>query len=189
MDDAPDALPVNPDQPILAEAPLLALCDPPLTPRRYTGGGWTIAAMCAGIAILACCIIIPQAEANRRLAYERLKLQDDLNQIQKQSAVNQDFLDKLATDPTLAQRLAQRQMKVVRRGTQVLPLPGMDNWNNTSPFSLVKVPAPPPLPAYTPVPGRLSQLCNDPHSRIYLLGAGMLLVAAGLVLGYSPRRA
>src|SRR5215212_8216660 len=34
------------------------------------GGGWTLALLCAGIALIACTVLIPQADANRRLVYE-----------------------------------------------------------------------------------------------------------------------
>lgn len=167
------------EPPITAEWPAAA---PPVR-----AGGWTITLLCVGIALLACCIIIPQADANRRLAYQRQKLQADLEQIQKQAAVNEEFLKKVADDPTLAERLAQRQMKFVREGTRVLKLDGRDPIDS-SPFLLVRVPPPPPLPAFHPPGGQLASLCRDPRSRTYLMGAGLLLVAFGLVLGYSPRR-
>ena len=128
-------------QPVVAET-----LDTPATPRA---GGWTITLLCVGIALLACCIIIPQADANRRLAYQHQKLQADLKQIQKQGAVNEEFLKKVANDPTLAERLAQRQMKFVREGTSVLKLDGRDPIEG-SPFLLVRVPPPPPQPQTRP---------------------------------------
>jgi hypothetical protein len=51
-------------------------------------GGWTFAALCMGLGIIAACLVIPQADANRRLVYEREKLRLDLAQVQKQIAVN-----------------------------------------------------------------------------------------------------
>src|ERR1044072_7320440 len=48
------------------------------------GGAFTIPLLCAGIAIIAACLLIPQADANRRLAYERVKLQADLETVEKQ---------------------------------------------------------------------------------------------------------
>src|SRR5580698_6962616 len=59
---------------------------------RGSGGGWTIAVLCIGLSLIAACVIIPQADANRRLAYERQRLRRDLDQIQKQVAVNSEFL-------------------------------------------------------------------------------------------------
>jgi len=184
------------------------------------GGGWTVAALCAGIGIIACCVIIPQADANRRLAYEREKLKLDLDSIQKQVATNGEFLQRVADDPNLAERLAQRQMKIIRQGTRVLELkhqnrqttglmaasPGSGgssangagvstaatagfSADEMSPFHLVHVAPPPPLPPYQPVGGLLAGLCYNPHTRLYLTGIGLFLMAGGLVFGFGPRAA
>jgi hypothetical protein len=161
------------------------------------GGGWTVATLCAGVCIIACCVIIPQADANRRLVYERERLQVDLDSIRKQVATNDEFLHRVADDPNLAERLAQRQMKIIREGTRVLelkkdggkgaagagPLLGSD----VSPFHLVAVAPPPPMPPYRANGGRLASLCYDPHKRLYLMGMGLFLMAAGLVCGFAPK--
>jgi hypothetical protein len=148
-------------------------------------GAWTIPMLCAGLAIIACTLLIPQADSNRRLAYEREKLKLDLQHIQKQSAVNDEFLLKLNEDPTLAERLAQRQMKVVREGTSVLELKSGSGRESMSPYLLVSVPPPAPMSPYKPVGGMLSSICRHPKSQLYLTGVGLMLVACGLVLGLS----
>ena len=56
---------------------------------------WTIPLLCAGIAVIACCLLIPAADENRRLAYERDKLKLDLEQIQKQIGINDARVDYL----------------------------------------------------------------------------------------------
>lgn len=175
------------------------------------GGGWTVALLCAGVAIIACCVLIPQADANRRLAYEREKLKVDLESIRKQAATNDDFLRRVSDDPNLAERLAQRQMKIIREGTRVLELKKQRQGTGTpnggavatgaygasaqagltpdemSPFHLVHVAPPPPLPPYKSVGGRLAGLCYNPRTRLYLTGIGLFLMAAGLVLGVGPQ--
>jgi len=163
------------------------------------GGGWTVAALCAGIGLIACCVIIPQADANRRLVYERERLKIDLDSIRKQVATNDEFLHRVADDPNLAERLAQRQMKIIREGTRVLELkrPGKAGHgsgagalsqtpDDVSPFHLVAVAPPPAMPPYEPTGGALAGLCYDPHRRLYLMGAGLFLMAAGLVCGFGP---
>ena len=146
-----------------------------------TGGAWTIPLLCAGVAVIACCVVIPQADAHRRLAYERAALRADLEAVQTQVATNDEFLRKLAGDPTLAERLAHRQLNLQRPGTRVLPIrhgePG------TSPFDLVQVPPPPAMDPYQPLGGRLAAVCRDARTRLYAMGAGLFLLAAGLVLG------
>jgi hypothetical protein len=148
-----------------------------------TGGGWTIPLLCAGIALIAACVIIPLCDNNRHLAYERQRLKQELDYVMRQVDVNHDFLHEVSRDPTLAQRLAQRQMKVVREGTAVLQLQGEQGGNNVSPFLLVHVAPPPRLAPYRPLGGQLAQLCLNSKSQLYLLGTGLLLTAAGLVLG------
>ena len=165
------------------------------------GGGWTVAALCAGIALIACCVVIPQADANRRLVYERERLRVDLDSICKQVSTNDEFLRRVADDPILAERLAQRQMKMIREGTRVLELKkagakaggparvaAQSPPDVVSPFYLVAVAPPPPMPPYQPQGGRLASLCYDPHHRLYLMGIGLFLMAAALVCGFAPYR-
>lgn len=157
----------------------------PKTPSR--GGWWTIPVLCAGICLVACCVLIPQADANRRLAYEAEKLKRDLEHIQKQTEVNEQFLKGLASDPNLAERLAQRQMKVVREGTNVLKLKNQATRDWMSPYVLVTVPPPAPMPEYQPLGGFFADLCRQPKSQLYMTGIGLLMIAAGLVCGAAPK--
>lgn len=145
----------------------------------------TFPLLCAGICLIACCVLIPQADANRRVAYESRQLRADLESLRKQADVFDQFLNHVADDPNLAERLAQRQLKYVRQGTKVLQLNGMGE-DEISPFHLLTV-TPPPAPApYQPRGGFLAGLCYNPHSRIYVLGAGLILVAVALVFGAVP---
>ncbi|HEY7117543.1 MAG TPA: hypothetical protein VH475_13225 [Tepidisphaeraceae bacterium] len=155
------------------------------TPRRG-GGTLTIPLLCIGIAIIACVCLLPLADENHQLAWERAKLRADLAQLKEQTRVNEEFLQHVADDPTLAERLAQRQMKYIREGSSVLPLRGGGK-EEMSPFLLVSVPPPPPLPPYQPVGGALATLTRQPRAQLYLCGAALLLMATGLVLGYAPK--
>jgi hypothetical protein len=194
-----DADSIGYESPLPAE-PLVDELGP--SPR---GGGWTLVCLCAGVALLACCVLIPAADANRRLVYEREKLRADLESIRKQVATNDEFLRRVADDPNLAERLAQRQMKIIREGTRVLefkkttdlrdaalaasgssPTPGLSP-DEMSPFHLVQVAPPPPMPPYQPVGGVLAGLCHHPRSRLYLIGTGLFLMAVGLVLGFGAK--
>jgi hypothetical protein len=155
---------------------------------QSTGGGWTIPLLCLGIGLIACCVIIPQADANGRLFYERQMLQADLESVEKQVAVNGEFIKRVMDDPTLAERLAGRQMKTIRKGQKPLALKHEPADGDMSPFALVTV-APPALPPpYKPVGGGFAALCRDARTRLYIMGAAMTLIAAGLVLGAAPRK-
>ncbi len=169
-------------------APLEDTNDVPVEkPNQPVGGGlFTIPLLCLGIGLIACCLLIPAADENRRSVYERQKLQADLDQITHQIAVNDEFLKRVADDPTLSERLAQRQMKMVREGTSVLEMKGQTNTREMSPFELVTLPPPPELPPYRPMGGQLSTICRNPRTQLFLMGGALLLVAAGLVLGTTP---
>lgn len=155
--------------------------------RTDPASAWTIPLLCAGIAIIACCLVIPAADENRRLIYERESLKMDLEHIQKQISVNEEFLKRVADDPTLLERLAQRQMKMVREGSNILELRGGESVE-MSPFPLVTIPPPDPLGDYQAVGGRFSNFCRHPRSRLILMGSALMLIASGLVLGYTSRR-
>jgi hypothetical protein len=162
-------------------------------PGGKDGGGWTLAALCMGLSLIAGCVIIPQADANRRLVYEREKLRMDLAQIEKQKSVNTEFLSEIERDPQLTERLAQREMRAVLQGTRTLDVKSEGGSGQTameqmatgrmSPFSIVNVPPPPALVPYQPVGGEFAKLCRDPRGSGYVMGIGMMLVAAGLTLG------
>jgi hypothetical protein len=152
------------------------------------GGGWTLPVLCAGIALAACCVLIPQADANHRLVYDRQMLTMDLQTVERQISVNQEFLKKVSEDPALAQRLAERQMKVIPEGTRVLELQHEADGSSMSPFQLVSVAPPPPLPPYRPVGGTIATLCYDSHTRLYVIAVSLLMMAMGLVLGATPER-
>lgn len=152
--------------------------------EKARGGAWTIPILCAGIALIACSVLIPQADANRRLAYEKETLTRDLQSLEQQIEVNREFLKKVSDDPTLAQRLAERQMKVIPQGAHVVDL--THEPESMSPFQLVNVAPPAPLPPYKPVGGTLARICYGAHSRLYLIGLSLGMVATGLVLGAAP---
>jgi hypothetical protein len=155
-------------------------------PARRGGGILTIPLLCIGIAIIACVTLLPLADENHQLSWEREKLRADLTQLKEQGRVNTEFLQRVADDPTLAERLAQRQMKYIREGSSILKLRGGGK-EEMSPFHLVSVPPPPPLPAYEPVGGALATLVRQPRAQLYLCGIALMLIAAGLVLGYVPK--
>src|SRR5205823_7371301 len=153
--------------------------DPEAEPQER--GGWTVSLLCAGVAIIAVCLLLPLAEENHQLAWQREKLRVDLEQIKQQVAVNGEFLKKVADDPTLAERLAQRQMKFIREGTKVLELPGDGGKEEMSPFLLVSLPPPSPMPPYRPLGGALSFVVRNPRLRLYVTGIGLMMLACGLV--------
>src|SRR5688572_4865173 len=152
---------------------------------RSKSSVWTIPLLCAGIAMLACCLLIPAADENRRLTWERERLKADLEQIQKQVRVNDAFLQRLMADPTLSERLARRQMRMVREGTSVLETKAAIGKEELSPFLLVTLPPPAEMPEYRPAGGVLARMCGNPKTQLYATGAGPLMIACGLVLGSS----
>lgn len=155
--------------------------------REPGGGAFTIPLISLGIGLIAMCLLIPAADENRRVAYERDRLKADLEQLQKQVTTNDAFLKRVGDDAGLAERLARRQLKMVPEGTAVMDLKATPAQADMSPFLLVTVPPPAPMPPYRPVGGFLADACRHPKTQLYLIGASLLMIASGLVLsGSSP---
>ena len=151
--------------------------------RSSTGAWWTIPMICVGLAMVACALIIGQVEANRQVAWRRNKLKIDLEYLQEQVRQNEDSLKWMQTSPTMAERLAQRQMNQVRAGSVILQLPGLPHQNDRNPFQLTTIPPPQPLAPYEPRGDLLTFLFADQRHALWAIGIGLMLVAAGLVLG------
>ena len=104
---------------------------------------------------------------------------------------NDSFLRRVAEDPVLAERLARRQMKMVPEGTAVLDLKSVNTTatatgqQEMSPFLLVTVPPPAPMPPYRPIGGMLANACRHPKTQLYLIGGALMAIASGLVLSRS----
>lgn len=186
-DEALTALDEEPWLPAAPASPAPAVSsDEPDAPDVSDGHhGWTIMLICLGIGLIAACIIIPQADQNGRMLYQTGQLKTDLEHLQKQVAINEDFIQRAGRDAAISERLAQRQLKFIRRGTAVLDLDELRTVDS-SPFSLTMIQGPPAMAEYQSVGGRMGAWCRDGRKRLYTIGAGLLVLAAGLVLGATP---
>jgi hypothetical protein len=146
---------------------------------------WTIPLLCLGLSIIACCVLLPASDANRKLVLEREKLKRDLAAVEQQAEVNAMFLKRVSGDPELAERLAQRQMRFIREGTNVLELPQTSEraGDVMNPFLLTALPGAAPMVRIPPRPGILGTLTVNNKVQLYALGAAMLLLAIALVMG------
>jgi cell division protein FtsL len=160
----------------------------PIEQPGRTGAWWTLPIMCLGLAIVACAVLVPAADENRRDLHELAKLERDVAYFQKQSDVNQQFLEHVSTDPTLAERLAQRQLRMTRVDSRVVQMSKDRGPFSMSPYALVTIDPPTPMPEYRPMGGFLSRYFLDTKGQIYLTGLGILLVAAGVILGGGEPR-
>jgi hypothetical protein len=152
------------------------------------GGAFTIPLICIGIGLIAMCLLVPAADENRRLSYERDRLRADLEQLHRQVATNDAFLRRVGDDRSLAERLARRQLKMIPEGTVVMNLKTAPaQVSDMSPFLLVTVPPPAPMPPYRPVGGFLANACRHPKTQLYLIGGSLLMIASGLVLSRSDK--
>jgi hypothetical protein len=137
------------------------------------------------LGIIAVCVLVPASEANKRLTADRDKLKRDLSFVESQVTANQDFLSIAGSDPEISERLAQRQLKQIRKGTRVLELNGFSEKTQESPFQMINVPPPAPVAVYRPQDGILGDICRDTRRQLYAVGLGMFMVATALVLGTS----
>ncbi|HEX8324720.1 MAG TPA: hypothetical protein VF595_12505 [Tepidisphaeraceae bacterium] len=159
--------------------------EPPAGP---SGAWWTIPLTFLGIAIVACAILIPAADENRRDAYELAKIERDVAYFQKQSEVNQDFLRRVNTDPTLAERLALRQLHQTREGVRLAPLASRPDRFGASPYAMTRLDPPAALAPYRPVPGKLTDWFLGDKNPQQMAGLGLILAGAGVLLGGRGRR-
>ena len=173
--------------------------DPPTTDPAPTGGVWALPLLALGLGLIACCLVIPATDTNRNLLYERERLKAELDGLERQVAVNQDFLDRIHREPELAERLAERQTHARPSGVATLaPQVGGRVGGGSiggsfggsfgdfamSPFALVRAePEPPPPVPNRPVGGRLAAYCRRPRTRLAVLGMGLFCCLLGLLAG------
>lgn len=149
-----------------------------------TGAWWTLPMMCLGLGIIACALIVPAVDENRRELHQLARLERDVSYFQMQSDVNKQFLEHVSTDPALAERLAQRQLRMTRPDSRIVQIPQAGNHPfGMSPYALVTLDPPPPIPDYQPLGGMLSRYFLDSKNQVYLTGIGILMTAAGVILG------
>ena len=122
---------------------------------------WSLPTLCLGLGLIAVCVLVPAAEANKRLTADRDKLNRDLSYVESQLSANQEFLSSVGTDPEIAERLAQRQFRQIRHGTSVLELKGVDQKTASSPFAMISVPPPAAVNEYHPLQGFLGDICGN----------------------------
>lgn len=170
-----------------ADDPVEVASVPPTSPtprpQPSSGAWWTIPMICVGLMMVACALIVGQVEINRQVAWQRNKLKIDLDYLQKQIKQNEESLKSMQTDPTMAEYLAMRQMGQVREGSAILDVRGLPHQNDRNPFRLTTIPPPKPLLPYQPRGDLLTTLFADQQRALAAIGLGLLLVAAGLVLG------
>ena len=182
----PDQSPCNPE-PALSPLTVASIAPHALRstpkPQPSSGAWYTIPMICIGLTLVACALIIGQVETNRQVAWQRNKLKSDLTYLQEQIRHNEESLKRIQTDPTMAEYLAQRQMNQVREGSAILDVPGLPHQNDRNPFQLTTLPPPKTLAPYQPRGDLLTFLFADQQRALGAIGIGLMLVAAGLVLG------
>lgn len=139
-------------------------------------------ALVVGFGVVGACLLVPQVEQNRQVKWELDQLKAEQARVDEQIRVNDEFIKQVRVDPTLMSRLAQRQLRLMPEGTQVLEVKGVSGFDSRSPFQLTSVPAPQPVAAPSPVGGALLEPVRNGKVRLYLMGGALMLVAAGLVL-------
>ena len=150
------------------------------------GVAWALPLLALGLGLIACCLLLPVADENRKLADERSRLAAELEAIERQVETNSDFIDRLHADPQLARRLVYRQ-RPPEPQEQVATLgDGRGDPRqrfSLSPFALLAadpVVAPPPS---VPGGGALATLCRNPRTKLAVLGVGLMCCLLGLLAG------
>jgi len=144
---------------------------------------WTLAMIFVGLATLSACVLVPLREENRQLAHELASLQAESEFVRAQAHANAAFVEKVHTDPALAERLVMRATRRPAAGKQFLDLEQAGSFSS-SPYALTKLAPPPPRAEYhSDLPGPVVGLLNSSRSRVVLIGAAVFLVGAAVILG------
>jgi hypothetical protein len=145
----------------------------------------SIVLLLAGLVAMAMAIVVPSREQSRQARHELLAIEAQLTHMQRQIDVNARFLEQIRVDPALAMRLRLRQQPPIAGTQGVLDVGGSD----MSPFSVTRLPPPEPFPQYqSDLPAPLLVVLNH-DTRLYVMVIGLMLVAVGLVFGFSlPNR-
>lgn len=122
--------------------------------------------------------------------YERARLQAEFDGLERQVALNAEFLDRIHADRELAERLASRQSGRVADGMALLrQRQGETNDLGRfarSPFALVAAePEARPLVPVAAPGGKLATWCRNPRTRLGVLGGGLFACMIGLLGGTS----
>jgi len=134
-----------------------------------------------GLVMIGLCVVIPAREANRQLAWDLQKLKNEVAHVEKQVAVNKDFLNSIPTDPALVDRLAMRQLKLSDSTKQEVRFDASGTGFMLSPFALMRIGPAEQTGAYQPDWPITAQIFCTPSIRIFFLTGGLLLVGIGLL--------
>ena len=144
---------------------------------------WALGMIVVGLITLAACILIPLREENRQLAHEQANLQAEADFVKQQAEANAEFVERVHTDPALAERLVMRATRKPAAGKQFLEFEQASSFSS-SPYALTKIDAPPAPAAYkSDLNPAIVGLFSDSRSRVTLIGAALFLIAAAVVLG------
>jgi hypothetical protein len=150
---------------------------------------WTMLMILVGFVTVAVCVYLPLREENRRLEYELGDLGLQARYVKDQVDANAAFLDRVHVDPTLVNRLVMRMTNKPMPGTAFLDSPNQTAFNS-SPYQIARVEPPAPQAAYrTDLPVVFGSLILDFRNRLILLGAGIFLMAAAVILGTTKEKA
>ncbi len=176
----------------------VADADPAFEPAADSAAesAWALPLLALGLGLVACGVVIPEADANRQLADEKGRLVAEVESLQRQTELNAEFLERVHTDSELAQRLVQRQtrpgpeddVRVIAAGPSDGKVGGVGVSFEMSPFALLSaetVVAAPPSP---PIGGRLPDWCRHPRLRLIVLGLGLFACLFALLSGASGQR-
>jgi hypothetical protein len=140
---------------------------------------WAIPLLCAGLAGLAVCLILPAADEDRRLVREQAALQRELDHLHAQADRYDAFLDRLGRDSELAARLAVRQLNRRDEGSATVDWHANATGVGRSPFVMLAVEEPPPVPPAQALPQAARWLAHPRH-RLWLGGGCLLAILLGL---------
>lgn len=148
---------------------------------------WTLAMLCVGLLTVAACVLIPLREENARLARELNDVADEATFMHRQAEANALFIEKVHTDPALAERLMMRSTRRPAAGKEFLNEQPAGSFGS-SPYAMTQLTPPAEKPAYqSDLPPLVASLFTDTRGRVVMMSAGLFLMIASLALGGRER--
>ncbi|MEI8194656.1 MAG: hypothetical protein WCI73_01975 [Phycisphaerae bacterium] len=160
------------------------------------GLSWTL--LGAALALLAAVIITPAIQDLREAQADRNNVQATVDLLDQKLALQKDFIKVASTDPLLMERLAGRQLRLVRADQEMLVLDPASLHKDMSTTGLLAESLQPvqprsleELPWYLQIPKFMQPFLNQQFRRLALLAAcvGLLLAfVLGIRFDKSPAR-
>ncbi|MCB9845923.1 MAG: hypothetical protein H6811_08070 [Phycisphaeraceae bacterium] len=151
-----------------------------MRPRLFDPG-WLF--VLAGMALVGTCVILPSQARLEEARWQRDRARALESHVQERIRRTQRTIDAIENgNEATIRSLAASQLNLIPVGTRAWRDPEVP----ASPMADLE-PEPPQYPPPPRLDTRLARWTDDPHTRLWLIGGGMLSILVGVLWGIAPR--